>query len=218
MKKIPGKELAKQLFIRFFISSLIRTIINTIIPIFVSIYSFYYNENVKFTWYLPIIMMIVLIFIYNVIAEWLLSKEKKEFEYMDLLEECYRNHLAINKRTATKLYRLHKLINTHISNKKPINKVVFDKVADFHTISFDICNSIYKMIENKYGTDAKCEVTIFQSTEDGIVMIAYANKNDEPPISYKRIYKKSKNKFLFGKIFSNLNADIYIYMYVTIRM
>lgn len=209
MGKISGRELAKQLGMRFFTSSLIRTIINTIIPIVISIYSCYYNDNVTFIWYLPIIVMIFMILAYNITAGKLLVKEKKELTYMDLLEECYRNQANINRRSATKMFRLHKIINTHLSNNKPIDKVVFDKVADFNTISFDICNSIYKMIESKYGVDTKCEVTVFQSLKDGIVMIAYANKNEEPPTSYMRTYKKSK-KYLFGKLFQDLNANIHI--------
>lgn len=210
MNKIPGKQLLKLVIMRFFTSPFCRTFVNTIVPIIVSIYFLEYNENIKWTWYIPVVVIILGITIFNIFAEYLLAKEKKELEYMDLLKQCYRNQSAINRRSASKIYRLNKVITKHLKNNKPIEKLVFDKVADFNTISFDICNSIYQMIENKFGEQTECEVTVYQSTNKGISMIAFANRRNEPPTSYNTTYKKSDNKYLFLKLFDNLNAQIFV--------
>lgn len=209
--QIPGKELAKQFIKRLFTNGIIKTSINTLIPIIISVYSMYYNDKVSWKWYIPLILLIVFIAIYNIISEVLLNIEKKEVKYMDLLRECYQNHCVINKRSATKIYRLNKIIQQHLSSKKSIDKFVFDKVADFDTVAFDICNSIYKMIEDKFGVDTECEVTVYQSKGKNVSMIAFANKNDDAPLSYRRIYKigtKTKG-YLFIRLFNDLNAQIY---------
>lgn len=211
MNKIPGRQLFKLLINRFLISPIFRTIVNTIIPIIISIYFLGYNKTVRWTWYIPVILLIIMILFHNIFAELFLKKDKKELEYMDLLEHCYRDQSAINRRSASKIYRLNKLIAKHLKNNKPIEKIVFDKVADFNTISFDICSSIYRMIEDKYGTEAQCEVTVYQLKKNAdITMIAFANSRNEPPTSYNTIFKRNNKKYLFVKLFNDLNAEIYI--------
>lgn len=116
MNKIPGKQLLKLVIIRFFTSPFFRTFVNTIVPIIVSIYFLEYNENIKWTWYIPVVVIILGITIFNIFAEYLLAKEKKELEYMDLLKQCYRNQSAINRRSASKIYRLNKVITKHLKN------------------------------------------------------------------------------------------------------
>lgn len=140
----------------------------------------------------------------------MLNKEKKKMIYWDLLDYAYRNHSNINKRVATKLYRLNKIIIEQLDKNKPVDKAIFDKMADFYTISFDVCNSIYRIIVDKYGIDTDCEVTIYRSNDYGISMIAYANKNDSAPLTYKIEYKKKTDQYLFGRLFKDLNAEIYV--------
>lgn len=210
LSKISGKELAKELTIRFFTSSILRTFINTLIPILISVYSLRYNKDVKLNWYIPIILMTLFILIYNIIAEIILAKQRREIEYWEFLEEAYRNHCSLNRRSATKIYRLNKIITNFLKKNEPIDKVVFDKMADFSTIAFDVCNGIYKIVEKEFGEDTECEVTVFQATNDGITMIAYANKNEDPPISYRRNYVRSSSQYLFGKLFKDLNAQIFV--------
>lgn len=210
MNRIPGKELLAELLKRLLVSSIIRTIVNTILPIIISLYSLSYIKGKGFKWYIPIILMVIFIFAYNVIAEIILNIEKKNIQYWDLLDNAYRSHSNINKRTATKLYRLNKIIIKQLNNNIPVDKSIFDKMADFHTISFDICNSIYNIIVDKYGIETDCEVTIYQSNNEGISMIAYANKNDSAPLTYNRVHKKKSGQYLFGKIFKDLNANIYV--------
>lgn len=211
MNRIPGRQLFKLLRNRFFTSPFSRTIVNTIMPIIISIYFLGFDTNIAWTWYIPIVLMITGILLHNIFAEILLVKDKKELEYMDLLEYCYRNQSAINRRSASKIYRLNKLIAKHLKNNKPIEKIVFDKVADFNTISFDICSSIYRMIEDKYGTDAECEVTVYQLRKNAdITMIAFANSRNEPPTSYNTVFKKTNTNYLFVKLFNNLNAEIHV--------
>lgn len=209
--KIPGKELAKQLLQRFFISGIIRTIFNTLIPIFISLYSLNYSKKVDYVWYLPIIFMLFLIVVYNIIAEVLLNKERKELELIDLTEICYRNQCRINNESAIKLLRLNKLIKKHIDNCKPIDKIVFDKVADFESIAFDICNSIFEIIIKKFGIDTECEVTVFKSNGKEAMMVAFANEQGKAPAAYRRLYKiaKIKRKYLFIQLLRDLNAQIH---------
>lgn len=208
--KIPGRELASQLLIRFFTGAISRTIINTSIPIILSVYSLYYNEKVELHWYFPIVLLSMVILIHNIVAEILLRKERKDLKYWDLLEESYRSHCNLNRRSAAKIFRLNKIIKKQLEKGQPVDIMVFDKMADFHTISFDVCNSIYNMIVNKFGVDTKCEVTIYQAVDNGVSMVAYANENNETPLSYKRRYTKNYQKYLFGKIFKDLNAQIFV--------
>lgn len=210
MSKIPGKDLVIELTKRVIISGITRTIINTILPIAISIYSLSYIDGKELIWYIPIIVMIASIFVYNLMAEILINKEKTKMIYLDLLDNAYRSHSNINRRSATKLYRLNKIIKKQLNNHIPVDKSIFDKMADFYTISFDICNSIYNIIEERYGIETECEVTIYQSNNEGISMIAYANKNDSPPLTYRRIYKKKCSQYLFGKLFKDLNATIHV--------
>lgn len=210
--KISGKDLAIELIKRFFTSSFFRIIVNTILPIIISLYLLGYNHEQKFKWFIPVIILILLICGYNIIAEILLNIERKYLEYWDLLDEAYRDHCYLNSSSATKLYRLNKIIIKQLKNNNPIDKSVFDKMADFNTISFDVCNSIYNIIVNKYGIDTECEVTIYRFNPDnnGISMIAYANKNEEPPLTYNRIYSRNADKYLFGKLFKDKNAQIHV--------
>ena len=210
ISKISGRELSKELFIRFFTSSILRTIINTLIPVFVSVYSLGYNENINSYWYVPIFLMMSFILVYNIIAEVIIAKQKKEIKYFEFLQESYRNHCSLNRRSATKIYRLNKIITNHLEKNKPVNKVVFDKIADFNTIAFDVCNGIYKIVEKEFGVDTDCEVTVYRETDNVISMIAYANKNEDPPISYGRKYYRTSGQYLFGRLFKNLNAQIFV--------
>lgn len=205
--QIPGRELAKQLLIRIFTSGIIRTIVNVVMPIFISLYSVSYNKNVNFSWYCPLIVLLLIIVTYNIIAEILLSKKKNSNIYNDLLVDCYNNQSDINKNSATKLYRLNNLIIKHISKQKPVDKIVFEKIADFSSVSFDICNSIYKIITNRFGVETECEVTVYHSDGKAVSMIAFANKNTSPPTTYKKIYKiNAKNKdYLFVRLLDNTN-------------
>lgn len=209
--KISGKDLAIELLKRFFTSSILRVTINTILPIIISIYLLGYSHQQNFVWYIPIIALILFILIYNIIAEILLNLERKYLKYWDLLDEAYRNHSYLNSSSATKLYRLHKIIIKQLKTVNPVDKSSFDKMADFNTISFDVCNSIYNIIVNKYGIDTECEVTIYHCNNDGgISMIAYANKNKEPPLTYKRMYSRNTTQYLFGKLFKDKNAQIHV--------
>lgn len=210
LNKVSGRELAKELLIRAFTSAISRTFVNTLIPILISVYSLKYNEEVNLNWFIPIIIMTFFILVYNIVAEFILSKQKKDIRYWELLEESYRNHCSLNRRSATKIYRLNKLIKNYLEKEEPVKKVAFDKIADFNTIAFDVCNSIYKIIEKTFGIDTECEVTVYQATTEGISMIAFANKNEEPPTSYRRTYTKNSSKYLFGKLFKDLNAQIVV--------
>lgn len=209
--KISGKDLAIELLKRFFTSPILRVIINTILPIIISIYLLGYSHQTDLRWYTPIIIIITFMLIYNIIAEILLSLERKYLKYWDLLDEAYRDHSYLNSSTATKLYRLNKIITKHVKNKNIKDKSIFDKMADFNTISFDVCNSIYNIIVNKYGIDTECEVTIYRCYNDGgISMIAYANKNEEPPLTYNRVYSRNATQYLFGRLFKDKNAQIHV--------
>ena len=67
--KISGKDLAIELIKRFFTSSIFRIIVNTILPIIISLYLLGYNHEQKFKWFIPVIILILLICGYNIIAE-----------------------------------------------------------------------------------------------------------------------------------------------------
>lgn len=209
LKQIPSKELVLEILHRFCLDGICGVIVNTILPIFISLYAAGYTNKQSILWFIPIILMMACIIGYSVFVAILQAREKEKLFYWNLLEEAYHNHSKINSASATKLYRLGKIIRKQLDQNNPVDRSVFDKMADFRTIAFDICNNIYNIITDKYGTDTKCEVTICHEQNNKISMIAYANQNSTPPLTYQRVYKKN-NKYLFGKMFMDLNAQIHV--------
>lgn len=210
--KIPGRKLAKILIIRTFTSSIIRTLINIVLPIVISLYSVSYNNDESlFPWVIPIIGLLLLILIYNLISEYLIKLEKRELLFIDLMHKCYFDHAVINTNSAIKIYRLGNTIKRHLQSNIPVNKFVFDKIADFNTVAFDICNSIYNIITSKYDLDTECEVTVFKLIGDKVKMVAYSNRTGVPPASYKNYYKICSNnkKYLFVRLFNEVSPQIH---------
>lgn len=100
------------------------------------------------------------------------------------------------------------MINEYLSDKKPINKKVFDKIADFQTISFIVCESIHNLLKEEFGEDINCEVTLMKKYNvSNIKMVAYANNENKMPSSYKTSFKLDDNNIFFIKIFNDLNAE-----------
>lgn len=209
-ERITGKELFFIIITRFFISGISRTIINVILPIFISLYSVTYN-NSSFVWWLPIILSMSFLLIYNITSEILLNKERKTGAYIDLLSKCYFDHSKINQSCSTKILRLGKITRKYMYSDKKITVDIFDKIADFNTVAFEICSSIHKIITDRFGTDIECEVTVFKSENKKIKMAAYANNTNTVPSCYKHTYKQDSNnrKFLFVRLLENPSSKPY---------
>lgn len=202
-EQIPGKKLAKILLKRIFTSNVISTIVNIMFPIILSIYSSTYNNSVTYKWYIGLCLGFIVLFVYNVTFGIITTKEKKYRGYLNLLIKCYYEQNSINKLSAIKIYRMEKIIKTHLDKRMPVNRIVFEKIADFNTIAFDICNSIYNIISSEYGIDTCCEVTIFRRFDEQIKMVAFATETKTPPSSYNNKYKlnSKQSKYCFVDIF-----------------
>lgn len=205
---ISGKALLILLIRRFFTSGIIKTLVNFIFPTIMTFYSVTYDKNAGLKWFIPVVLMLLLVTLYNISSEIILSLEKKKYVLMDLLSKCYYDHNMINRKCAVRISRLEKLIRGYIKQNKPIPVKAFDKMVDFNTIAFDICNSIYKVITEKYGKETECEVTVFKSESKKIKMVAYANEMSNMPSCYTREYKKeSRNKkYLFVRLLEHPNS------------
>lgn len=207
---ISGKKLLKVFFLKTFTSDITNSIVNVILPILISLYCLYYRADVDKNWWTPIAIMLGVILVFNILSVIVRSNAKKGMETIDLIYKCYNEHCSINKKSATSIYRLNKLIEKYIYQNQPVPKMAFDKIVDFQTVSFAICKSLHNIITEKYDKDVECEVTVFQRFNNDIEMIAYANNTNVMPGTYNTKYditKKTKN-IGFIKIFKDVNAQI----------
>ena len=152
--------------------------------------------------------MCVIIVVFNIISVIIRKIQSDSQRYLNLIFKCYSDCSSINSKGATSIFRLNKTIGKHIANNKPVNKIVFDKIADFQTFAFTICESIQNMIRNEYGDDVKCEVTLMRKDGNNVKMIAYANNEREMPASYTQTYNLNEVNYYFVNLFNDLNGKI----------
>lgn len=204
---MSGKKLIKILFIKIFTSDILNSLINIILPVFISIHCTIYKNELS--WWIVTTIIGFVIIIFNVLSILIRKNQNKNKKELNIIYKCYNDQSVINNKTATKIFRLNKLINEYLSDQKPINKKVFDKVADFQTISFLICESIHNLLKDEFGEDINCEVTLMKKYNPrNIKMIAYANNENKMPSSYKTSFKSDDTNIYFVKLFNDLNAEI----------
>lgn len=157
---ISGKKLLVILAYKIFTNDIIVALVNIFLPCVISVHCTRYEDI--FNWWLYTIIFGIIIIVFNVVSVILKKIQNKENQYINLAYKCYTEQCAINNKFANNIFRLNKTINEYISNNKPISKKSLDKIADFQTFSFSICESIHHMLEKEFGDDIKCEVTIMK--------------------------------------------------------
>ncbi len=203
---ISGKKLIVMLFNKFFTSDLTIAIINIFLPVIISIHCTKY-ENTKSWWILVFIICAIIIF-FNITSFIIKNTENKQNQNINLSYRCYIEQCSINNKFANNIYRLNKTINDFITAKKPISRKAFDKIADFQTFSFLICESIHHMLRNEFGDDINCEVTIMKKQNNKIKMVAYANDDNKSPSTYMNYFNLDERDILFVRLFNDLNGEI----------
>lgn len=204
---MSGKKLLKVFIIKLFTSDIINSIINILLPIIISIRCTKFED--KFSWWCTIIVICVIILIFNIISVIIRKEQNRNYKDLNIVFKCYNDQSVINSKAATNIFRLNNTITSYILDKKPVNKKVFDKIADFQTISFIICESIHSLLKEEYGEGIKCEVTLMKKYDDSnIRMIAYANNDKKMPSSSKRNFHLDEEDFYFIRVFNDLNGEI----------
>lgn len=205
-KEISGKQLCKILIFRFFTSDIINALINILLPVIISVHCTNFED--KSSWWIPTIILCVLIVIFNIASIIIKNIENKENRNLNIIYKCYNEHRSINEKFTVNIYRLNKSINGCILDNKPITKKAFDKLADFQTYSFSICESIHKTLTDEYGSDIKCQVTVMKKDQTYIKMIAYSNNDHQQPSSYSKLFTLNDSDIYFISLFKDLNSEI----------
>lgn len=205
---VSGKKLLKVLFLKLFTSDIINAFINIILPISISVKCTSFTNTIN--WWLQIILICIFIAIYNiisVISKNILNKQSKE---LNVVYKCYSDQCIINEKFATNIFRLNKTINDSKADGKPINnKRTINKIADFQTLSFTICDSIHNMLVSEYGNEIDCQVTLMQNSSGIIKMVSYSNDNNKMPNSYSKIFNIDNDlDYYFVKLFKDFNCEI----------
>lgn len=209
MYNLNGLKLIKILSFKLFTSDTLTAIINIILPIIVSILCINYSNSI--TWWLPIIIIFICIIFFNIISAILKNKKNKKIMMQNIITRCYNDQMVINEKAANIIYRLNKRISECLKDNKPLNnKKIFDKIADFQTISFTVCDSIYEILTSEYGDDIKCEVTLMNKNlnNNEIKMVAYSNYDKKMPSSYRSTFSTNDMGIYFVKLFDDLNGEI----------
>ena len=204
----------KTLFVNIFSNKCVFVILDIIFTIILSIHTasinFQSEKWVKELYaYVGLYMLINVIYI---VADYIKHKQCRMFEYFSTVCEIQNK---LNSDTSTKLYRVNKKVTNAIKNNK-LEKGAINSIADFQSLSFDICNELHQFITN-YCNCENCEITIFQrfkdeNNKDFVTMIAYKNsKNSEPHTYGEKFYLSiKKNVPVFVHIFKDVNAEIKI--------
>lgn len=203
---IGGKELIKIALEKFFTNDFINALINILFPCIISIHCTSFVNN--YTWWRFTIILCLIIIIFNIISAIIKSIKNKGHKQLTIVYNCYEEQSIINSKFATNIFRLNKSVNDFIKNNTPITKKSLDKIADFQTFSFSICESIHSMLCKEFGKDILCEVTLMKKENDKIKMVAYANNDNKMPSTYKTEFSLNSTDICFIRIFNDLNGKI----------
>ena len=205
----------KALFFNIFGNKYIMVILDSIATLLITIHTSDIHLDSK-EWIIKLIIYVSISIFLNILFVWADRVNKKRDKILGFFCEAYEIQNKINGNNANKLYRVHKKIKSSIRSKK-LNKGEINAIADFQTLSFDVCNEIHSFIVNSCGCE-ECEVTIFQrfkddKNKDFVTMIAYKNSQNKPAASYGNNYylnSHRKNLPLLVDIFNDENAEIKI--------
>lgn len=204
--ELSGKELLKIVIIKFFTNDVVNTIVNILIPCIISIHCTNFVNNKS--WWSFTIGACILIVIFNIASTIIKTINNKELQQLTMAYHCYGEQCTINSKFATNIYRLNKSVNEYITKHNPIDKKSLDKIADFQTFAFLICESIHSMICKMFGQNLLCEVTLMKKEDDFVKMVAYANDNNAMPSSYKTTFSLDESDIFFINLFNDLNGMI----------
>ena len=206
-ESINGKKLIKILFVKVFTSDIIGSIVNIVIPCLLSLHSITYKKG-DIPWYWITGIFLVILIVYNILSCIIRRVTERQNKQLNIVYNCYNEQRSINSKFATYIYRLNKAINGYISSSTPIDKKSLDKIADFQTFSFCVCESIYKIINKEFGDDILCQVTLMKKENNIVKMVAYANDNEIMPSSYKEEFHLDSSDIFFITLFNDLNGEI----------
>lgn len=204
--EISGKKLLRILIFKIFASDIVNAIINILLPVIISIRCTNFKNNKQ--WWRYTILVCLIIVIFNIVSVTVKNLHNKTNKKLNMVYKCYSDQTVINTKVANKIYRLNKCINGYILENKPVSKKAFDKIADFQSISFIICESIYNMLVTEYGKTIQCEITLMKKTDKIIKMISYANDDNIMPSSYSQNFSIDETALYFVSIFSNPDGNI----------
>ena len=152
----------------------------------------------------------MLIAVFNIISVISKNIQNRQNRELNVVYRCYNDQGIVNEKIATHIFRLTKTINEFMSDGKPINsKRSFNKIADFQTLSFIICDSIHNMLVSEYGNQIECQVTLMQNCSGNIKMISYSNDKNKMPNSYSKKFSITNDiDYYFVQLFRDLNCEI----------
>lgn len=203
---ISGKELIIIFFEKIFTSDIINAFINILLPCIISIHCTNFKNDKK--WWALTISICIIIILFNIASATIKGIKGRQIRQLSIIFNCYGEQSSINSKFATNIFRLNKSVNDCIKNKTPVSKKSLDKIADFQTFSFSICESIHKMLCKELGVDILCEVTLMKKEDDKIKMVAYANNDNKMPSSYKTDFTLDTTDICFIRLFNDLNGEI----------
>ena len=205
---VSGRKILKIFFIKLFTSDILNSVINIMLPIYISIRCTSFVNNNR--WWYGTIAICIFIVLFNTLSIIIRKKQDGMVKNLNIIYKCYNDHCSINSEVASNIFRLNKIINNYLLDGNPVSKKVFDKIADFQTISFIICKRIQSLLRKEFGDEIQCEVTLMKKSENCIVnMIAYANNDNIIPSSYKKVFNLNQDKDInFIKIFNDLEGEI----------
>jgi len=129
------------------------------------------------------------------------------------LKEIINNQIGINHHISNKLFNEYKSISSLKAGYAP-TKADLDSLR-YQDAGILVCHAIYNIIRNVTNEDEH-QVTLMHKIEERsgsyhTKMIAYANKNDTPPIGFKSIYRPDDNpKEHHQKLFEKNINNIYV--------
>ena len=203
---ISGKELVIIALEKFFTNDFINAIINILMPCIISVHCTNFKDDKE--WWSFTVGICIGIVVFNIISTIIKSIKTKETKQLIIVHKCYEEQSAINSKFATNIFRLNKSVNEFITNNIPITKKSLDKIADFQTFSFSICESVHSMLCKEFGKDILCEITLMKKENDKIKMVAYANNDNKMPSSYKTEFTLDTTDICFIRLFNDLNGEI----------
>ncbi|WP_033166556.1 hypothetical protein [Clostridium sp. KNHs205] len=186
---------------------------NFIMTLLITLHTLEYKDNHK--WWTKLWLLIIVSLFIVIIEQVAKHLKNKSNTLYQLLEDAYISQKNLNTTIATKTYRLNKEINNVLRKKVNRNIDQLKNIADFQTLSFEICLKIYSLLSYHSGIN-DIQVTIFQRFNEKnngqfVKMIAYYNKDTAiPPSSYYTtfpLFSKEKEKSpLFTTIFEDANS------------
>lgn len=201
----------KSLFFYIFGSKYTLVILDTLATITISIHTSKVDWQSR-EWVDRLYLYVTISILINLICIWSDHMNKKKKLLLEHFSLVYEIHNKINSNMSTQLFRVNKKVTEAIKTNN-LEKGAINSIADFQTLSFDICNELHKFVVDHCNCK-DCEITIFQrfkdeQNKDFVTMIAYKNSQSlQPPTYGNKFYlSKKRNIPFFIKMFKDVNAE-----------